>query len=150
MKKLKLFFTLAITCLLLASIVGCNEAETKQSEVITETISTTAKIQEIKYTVGSNLFDVDWIVTLNVESYGIPVNYVVSNEGNIIKEYGEPGNSNTSNNISCTSYEPIKQYEKCKKIFNNREEVKVTLIINYTYIEDKGYTETSKKVIPNF
>lgn len=152
MKKFKLFFILTIICCLLVSMVGCGKIENKQSdsEIITETISTTAKIYQIKYTVGSNLFDVDWVVTLNVESYDTPINHVVTSEGNFITEYDESGNSNTSRDILCTSYIPIKKYEKCKKIFNNKEEVKVTLIINRTPSKDGDYTTVSRKVIPNF
>ena len=52
--------------------------------------------------------------------------------------------------VVCTSYIPVKQYEKCKKIFNNKEEVKVILIINRTPSKDGDYTTISRKVIPDF
>ena len=62
----------------------------------------------------------------------------------------EPLSQTGSDYITCTSYIPIKQYEKCKKIFNNKEDVKVTLIINRTLSKDGDYTVISQQVIPNF
>lgn len=152
MKKLKLFIILTTIFCLFISMVGCGKVETKQSdsEVITETINTTAKIQKINYTVGSDSIEVAWILTVNVEYNTKPfVTNVVDDTGDHI-EIGEPVNLNRSKDISVISYESVKQYKKYKKIFNNKEEVKVTLVINRTLTKDGDYTTVSRKVIPDF
>lgn len=151
MKKFKLFFILTIICCLLVSMVGCSKVKTKQNdnEIITETIDTTAIISGMDYTIGSNLFKINWRIFNNHDYHAFEHlydPYEGSQEGDPISSY----NKKDINPITCTSYVPIKQYEKCKKIFNNKEEVKVTLVINYTYAKDGYYTEVSRKVIPNF
>lgn len=151
MKKIKLFSIAAIIICLLLSIVGCNKAESKRidSEVYTETINTTAIISEMDYTIGSNLFKVNWRIFNNHAYYTFEHlydPYKGSQEGDPISSY----NKKDINPITCTSYMSVKQYEKYKKIFNNKEEVKVILIINRTLSKDGYYTEVSRKVIPDF
>lgn len=151
MKKLKLFFILTTIFCLLVSMIGCGKVETKQDdgEIITETINTTAIISGMDYTIGSNLFKINWRIFNNHDYHAFEHlydPYEGSQEGDPISSY----NKKDINPITCTSYMPIKQYEKCKKIFNNKEEVKVILVINYTYAKDGYYTEVSRKVIPDF
>lgn len=153
MKKLKLFFILTTIFCLLFSISGCNKAETKQSdsEIITETIDTTATIHQIEYTENSNLFKITWYVSGKYETHYFDQVIEYDRHGDYSYKDGSPKSSTGEKDIvTCKSYMPIKQYEKYKKIFNNKEEVNVTLVINYTYAKDGYYTEVSRKVIPNF
>lgn len=148
MKKLKLFFILITIFCLLVSMVGCGKVETKQSdnEIITETIDTTARILKMYYYPNSNLLNVQWELNEKYECYYYSDIYLAN--PNI--DESEPSSQTSSTYIVCTSYIPIKKYEKCKKIFNNKEEVKVTLIINRTPSKDGDYTTISRKVIPDF
>lgn len=148
MKKLKLFFILTTIFCLLVSMVGCGKVETKQSdnEIITETIDTTARILRMYYYPNSNLLNVQWELNEKYECYYYGDIYL--SNPNI--DESEPLSQTSSTCIVCTSYIPVKQYKKCKKIFNNKEEVKVTLIINRTPSKDGDYTTVSRKVIPNF
>lgn len=148
MKKFKLFFILTIICCLLVSMVGCGKVENKQndSEIITETIDTTARILRMYYYPNSNLLKVEWELNEKYECYYYDDIYLAN--PNI--DESEPLSQTSSTCIVCTSYIPVRQYKKCKKIFNNKEEVKVTLIINRTPSKDGDYTTVSRKVIPNF
>lgn len=153
MKKLKLFFILTTIFCLLVSMVGCGKAETKQgdNEIITETIDTTATINEIEYTENSNLFKITWYVSGKYEMHYFDRVIEYDRHGDYSYKDGNPKSGTGEKDIVvCTSYIPVKQYEKCKKIFNNKEEVNVTLVINRTYAEDGYYTEVSRKVIPDF
>lgn len=153
MKKLKLFFILTIICCLLVSIVGCGKVENKQSdsEIITETINTTATIHKIEYAENSNLFKITWYVSGKYETHYFDQVVEYDRYGNYSRKDGSPKSSTgEKDTVVCKSYMPVKQYEKCKKIFNNKEEVKVTLVINYTYKENGEYTEVGRKVIPDF
>lgn len=153
MKKLKLFFILTTIFCLLVSMIGCNKVETKQNdnEIITETIDTTATIYQIEYTENSNLFKITWYVSGKYETHYFDRVIEYDRYGDYSYKDGSPKSSTGEKDIVvCESYMPIKQYEKCKKIFNNKEEVKVTLVINYIYAKDGYYTEVSRKVIPDF
>lgn len=153
MKKLKLFFILITVFCLLFSISGCNKAETKQSdnEIITETIDTTATICQIEYTENSNLFKITWYVSGKYEIHYLDQVVEYDRYGNYSRKDGNPKSSTGEKDIvTCKSYMSVKQYEKYKKIFNNKEEVKVTLIINRSPSKDGDYTTVSRKVIPNF
>lgn len=153
MKKLKLFFILTIIFCLIVPMIGCNEVKTKQSdsEVITETIDTTATIHQIEYTENSNLFEITWYISGKCETHYFDQVVEYDRYGNYSRKDGSPKSSTCEKDVvACKSYMPVKQYEKCKKIFNNKEEVKVTLVINYTYKENGEYTEVGRKVIPNF
>lgn len=150
MKKLKLFFILTIICCLLVSMVGCGKVENKQSdsEIITETINTTAKIQEMSYIDGSDRFEVKWTCYLKAEES----KYNHSDYSNF--NYGYKNiDLNTyeiTDFVPITSYINNKQYKKYKEIYDNRGEVEVNLIINYSCSKN-GYEEVvSRKVIPDF
>lgn len=153
MKKLKLFFILTTIFCLLVSIVGCGKVETKQSdnEIITETINTTAEIHQMEYTENSNLFEITWYVLGKYEIHYLDQVVEYDRYGDYSYKDGSPKSGTGEKDIVvCKSYMSVKQYEKYKKIFNNKEEVKVTLVINYTYAKDGYYTEISRKVIPDF
>lgn len=153
MKKFKLFFILTIICCLLASMVGCGKVETKQSdnEIITETINTTAEIHRMEYTENSNLFEITWYVLGKYEIHYLDQVIEYDRHGDYSYKDGSPKSRTGEKDIvTCKSYMSVKQYEKYKKIFNNKEEVKVTLVINYTYAKDGYYTEVSRKVVPDF
>lgn len=153
MKKIKLFIVLTTIFCLLIPMVGCGKAKTKQSdsEVITETINTTATIHQIEYTENSNLFEITWYVSGKYEIHYLDRVIEYDRHGDYSYKDGSPKSGTGEKDIVvCKSYVPIKQYEKCKKIFNNKEEVKVTLVINYTYAKDGYYTEVNRKVIPDF
>lgn len=153
MKKFKLFIILTTIFCLLVSMAGCGKVETKQSdsEVITETINTTATIHQIEYTENSNLFKVTWYVSGKYETHYFAREIEYDKHGDYSYKDGSPTSSTgEKDTVVCKSYIPVKQYEKCKKLFNNKEEVKVTLIVNYTYVKEGYYTEVSKKVIPDF
>lgn len=150
MKKLKLFFILTTIFCLLVSMVGCNKAETKQSdnEIITETIDTTARIQKMSYINGSNRFKVDWTCYLKAENS----NYNHSDYSDFNYSYKniDLNTYEITNSIPIISYINNKQYKKYKEIFDNKEEIKVTLIISYSCSKN-GYEEVvSRKVIPDF
>lgn len=148
MKKFKLFFILTTIFCLLVSMVGCNEVETKQgdNEIITETIDTTARILRMYYYPNSNLLNVQWELNEKYECYYYGDIYLAN--PNI--DESEPSSQTSSTRIVCTSYIPVKQYEKYKKIFNNKEEVNVTLVINRTLSKEGDYTTVSRKIIPDF
>lgn len=153
MKKFKLFIILTTIFCLLVSMVGCGKVETKQSdnEIITETVETTAIINQIEYTENSNLFKITWYISGKQEIHYFERELEYDRYGNYSYKDGSPKSSTgKKDTVVCTSYIPVKQYEKCKKIFNNKEEVNVTLVINYIYAKDGYYTEVSRKVIPNF
>lgn len=153
MKKFKLFFILTAIFCLIVSLVGCNKVETEKNdnEIITETIDTTATIHQIEYAENSNLFKITWYVLEKYETHYFDQVVEYDRYGNYSRKEDSPKSSTGEKyTVVCKSYMPVKQYEKCKKIFNNKEEVKVTLVINYTYKENGEYTEVGRKVIPDF
>lgn len=150
MKELKLFFILTAIFCLIVSLVGCNKVETEKNdnEIITETIATTARIQEMSYINGSDRFKVKWTCYLKAENSS----YNHSDYSNFNYSYKniDLNTYEITDSVPITSYINNKQYKKYKEIFDNKEEVEVTLIINYSCSKN-GYEEVvSRKVIPNF
>lgn len=153
MKEFKLFFILTAIFCLIVSLVGCNkvEIEKNDNEIITETIDTTATIRQIEYTENSNLFEVTWYVSGKYETHYFDQVVEYDRYGNYSRKDGSPKSSTgEKDTVVCTSYIPVKQYEKYKKIFNNKEEVNVTLVINRTLSKEGNYTTVSRKIIPDF
>lgn len=150
MKQFKLFFILTIIFCLLISVAGCGKVETKQSdnEIITETINTTARIQEMSYIDGSDRFEIKWTCYLKAEES----KYNHSDYSNFNYSYKniDLNTYEITNSVPIISYVNNKQYKKYKEIFDNEEKVEVILIINYSCSKN-GYEEVvSRKVIPNF